>query len=145
MSSTMGMAVATTEILVTTTISLLVLYMTVLVYKYSPAAIVGVNVLVGAIIAVIHHYMVTLETPLIIPGSSLTGAVDELLVVMGVGLVSMVISFIIAMKRFTFLESLGIFVAGGVATMILNSIFMLLFRTTTPRQQQPQQRQKQRQ
>jgi hypothetical protein len=141
----MGMAVATTEILVTTTISLVVLYMTVLVYKFSPASIVGVNVLVGAIIAVIHHYMVTLETPMIIPGSSLTGAVDELLVVMGVGLVSMVISFIIAMKRFTFLESLGIFVAGGVATMILNSILMLVFRTTPPRQPQPQQRPRQRQ
>jgi hypothetical protein len=142
MSSTMGMAVATTEILVTTTISLVVLYMTVLVYKYSPSAIVGVNVLVGAVIAVIHHYMVTLETPLIIPGSSLTGAVDELLVIMGVGLVSMIISFIIAMKRFTFLESLGIFVAGGVASMILNFIFMSVFRTTPPRQpQQKQQRQ----
>ena len=132
----MGMAVATTEVLVTTTISLIVLYMTILVYKFSPAAIVGVNVLVGAIVAVIHHYMVTLETPMIIPGASLSGAVDELLVIMGVGLVSLIISFIIAMKRFTFLESLGIFVAGGVATMILNSILMLVFRTTTPRQQQ---------
>jgi hypothetical protein len=135
----MGMAVATTEILVTTVISLVVLYMTVLVYKYSPVTIVGVNVLLGAIIAVIHHYMVTLETPLIIPGSSLSGAVDELLVVMGVGFVSMIISFIIAMKRFTFLESLGIFVAGAVATMILNSILMLVFRTTTP-PPRPQQR-----
>jgi hypothetical protein len=141
MSSTMGMAVATTEVLVTTTISLVVLYMTVLVYKYSPAAIVGVNVLLGAVIAVIHHYMVTLETPMIIPGASLSGAVDELLIVMGVGLVSMIISFIIAMKRFSFLESLGIFVAGAVATMILNSILMLVFRTTTPRQPQPRQRQ----
>jgi len=138
----MGMAIATTEILVTTIVSLVVLYMTVLVYKFSPVGIVGVNVLVGAIIAVIHHYMVTLETPMIIPGASLSGAVDELLVVMGVGLVSMVISFIIAMKRFTFLESMGIFVAGGVTLMILNSIFMIAFRTTTPRQ--PQQQQKQR-
>ena len=137
----MGMAVATTEVLVTTTISLIVLYMTILVYKFSPAAIVGVNVLVGAIVAVIHHYMVTLETPMIIPGASLSGAVDELLVIMGVGLVSLIISFIIAMKRFTFLESLGIFVAGAVATMILNSILMLVFRTTTPRQPQPWQRQ----
>ena len=137
----MGMAVATTEVLVTTTISLIVLYMTILVYKFSPAAIVGVNVLVGAIVAVIHHYMVTLETPMIIPGASLSGAVDELLIVMGVGLVSMIISFIIAMKRFSFLESLGIFVAGAVATMILNSILMLVFRTTTPRQPQPRQRQ----
>lgn len=134
----MGMAVATTEVLVTTTVSLVVLYMTILVYKFSPATIVGVNVLVGAIIAVIHHYMVTLETPMIIPGASLTGAVDELAVVMGIGLVSMVISFIIAMKRFTFIESLGIFVAGGVATMILNSILMLVFRTTTPQKQQQQ-------
>ena len=141
MSSTMGMAVATTEVLVTTTISLIVLYMTILVYKFSPAAIVGVNVLVGAIVAVIHHYMVPLETPMIIPGASLSGAVDELLIVMGVGLVSMIISFIIAMKRFSFLESLGIFVAGAVATMILNSILMLVFRTTTPRQPQPRQRQ----
>lgn len=136
----MGMAVATTEVLVTTTVSLVVLYMTILVYKFSPATIVGVNVLVGAIIAVIHHYMVTLETPMIIPGASLTGAVDELAVVMGIGLVSMVISFIIAMKRFTFIESLGIFVAGGVATMILNSILMLVFRTTTPQKQQQKQR-----
>ena len=136
----MGMAVATTEVLVTTTISLVVLYMTVLVYKYSPSAIVGVNVLLGAVIAVIHHYMVTLETPMIIPGASLSGAVDELLIVMGVGLVSMIISFIIAMKRFSFLESLGIFVAGAVATMILNSILMLVFRTTPPRQPQPRQR-----
>lgn len=134
----MGMAVATTEILVTTTISLVVLYMTVLVYKYSPVTIVGVNVILGAVIAVIHHYMVTLETPLIIPGSSLTGAVDELLVILGVGLVSMIISFIIAMKRFTFLESLGIFVAGGVASMILNFIFMSVFRTTPPQQQKQQ-------
>ena len=136
----MGMAVATTEVLVTTTVSLVVLYMTILVYKFSPATIVGVNVLVGAIIAVIHHYMVTLETPMIIPGASLTGAVDELAVVMGIGLVSMVISFIIAMKRFTFIESLGIFVVGGVATMILNSILMLVFRTTTPQKQQQKQR-----
>ena len=136
----MGMAVATTEILVTTTVSLVVLYMTILVYKFSPATIVGVNVLLGAAIAVIHHYMVTLETPMIIPGASLTGAVDELVVVMGIGLVSMVISFIIAMKRFTFIESLGIFVVGGVATMILNSILMLVFRTTP--QKQPQQKQR---
>lgn len=136
----MGMAIATTEILVTTTISLVVLYMTVLVYKFSPVSIVGVNVLVGAIIAVLHHYMVTLETPMIIPGTSLTGAVDELLVIMSVGLVSMIISFIIAMKRFTFLESLGIFVAGGVATMILNSLLMLVYRSTTP-PPRPQRRQ----
>lgn len=135
----MGMAIATTEILTTTVISLVVLYMTVLVYKYSPITIVGVNVLLGGIIAVIHHYMVTLETPLIIPGASLSGAVDELLVVMVVGFVSMFISFIIAMKRFTFLESLGIFVAGAVATMILNSIIVLMFRTTTP-PPRPQQR-----
>ena len=135
----MGMAIATTEILTTTVISLVVLYMTVLVYKYSPVTIVGVNVLLGGIIAVIHHYMVTLETPLIIPGASLSGAVDELLVIMVVGLVSMFISFIIAMKRFTFLESLGIFVAGAVATMILNSIIVLMFRTTTP-PPRPQQR-----
>ena len=139
----MGMAVATTEILVTTTISLVVLYMTVLVYKFSPASIVGVNVLVGAAIAVIHHYMVTLETPMIIPGASLSGAVDELLVVMAVGLLSLIISFIIAMKRFSFLESLGIFVAGGVASMIINLIFMMVFRTTPPQQQQKQQRPRQ--
>ena len=141
----MGMAIATTEILVTTTISLVVLYMTVLVYKYSPVTIVGVNVLLGAVIAVIHHYMVTLETPMITAGGSMSGAVDELFVIIAVGFLSMIISFIIAMKRFSFLESLGIFVAGGVATMILNSILMLLFRTTTPRQQQPQQRQRPRQ
>jgi hypothetical protein len=139
----MGMAVATTEILVTTTISLVVLYMTVLVYKYSPVTIVGVNVLLGAVIAVIHHYMVTLETPLIIPGTSLGGALDELLVIIGVGLLSTIISFIIAMKRFSFLESLGIFVAGGVASMIINLIFMMVFRTTPPQQQQKQQRQRQ--
>ena len=132
----MGMAVATTEILVTTTISLVVLYMTVLVYKYSPSAIVGVNVLVGAVIAVIHHYMVTLETPMITAGGSLSGAVDELLVIMGVGLVSLIISFIIAMKRFSFLESLGIFMAGGIALTILNVVLMLVFRTTPPQQQQ---------
>ena len=142
-STTMGMAVATTEILVTTTISLVVLYMTVLVYKYSPVTIVGVNVLLGAVIAVIHHYMVTLETPLIIPGTSLGGALDELLVIIGVGLLSTIISFIIAMKRFSFLESLGIFVAGGVASMIINLIFMMVFRTTPPQQQQKQQRQRQ--
>ena len=139
MSSTMGMAVATTEVLVTTTVSLVVLYMAVLVYKFSPVTIVGINVLVGAIIAVIHHYMVTLETPMIIPGNSLIGAVDELFVIMGVGFVSMIISFIIAMKRFTFLESLGIFVAGSVATMILNSILMLVFRITRPLPQQKKQ------
>lgn len=132
----MGMAVATTEILVTTTISLVVLYMTVLVYKYSPSAIVGVNVLVGAVIAVIHHYMVTLETPMITAGGSLSGAVDELLVIMGVGLVSLIISFIIAMKRFSFLESLGIFMAGGIALTILNVVLMLVFRTTPPQKQQ---------
>ena len=137
--STMGMAIATTEILVTTTISLVVLYTTVLVYKYSPVAIVGVNVLLGAIIAVIHHYMVTLETPMITAGGSMSGVIDEFFVIMAVGLLSLIISFIIAMKRFTFLESLGIFVAGGVTTMILNSIFLLLVRTTQP-QQKPQRR-----
>ena len=135
----MGMAIATTEILVTTTISLVVLYTTVLVYKYSPVAIVGVNVLLGAIIAVIHHYMVTLETPMITAGGSMSGVIDEFFVIMAVGLLSLIISFIIAMKRFTFLESLGIFVAGGVATMILNSIFLLLVRTTPP-QQKPKRR-----
>jgi len=137
----MGMAVATTEVLVTTTVSLVVLYMTILVYKFSPATIVGVNVLVGAIIAVIHHYMVTLETPLMVtPGGSLaSGAIDELVVMMAVGLLSMIISFIIAMKRFTFLESLGIFVVGGVAAMILNFIFMSVFRITTPSPIQVQQ------
>ena len=128
-----------TETAVSMVVSLVALYMAVITYRLSPIMIVGVNVAVGGILALIHHYTLMSTMTAI---TSIPGLFDEMLVFLGLMVASMVISFIIAMKRFTFLESVGIFVAGSVAGMILNTVLAIIWRTTPPPPQQPQQRQR---
>jgi len=130
-----------TETAVSMVVSLVALYMAVITYRLSPIMIVGVNVAVGGILALIHHYTLMSTMTAI---TSIPGLFDEMLVFLGLMVASMVISFIIAMKRFTFLESVGIFVAGSVAGMILNTVLAIIWRTTPPPQQpqQPPQRQR---
>ena len=130
MSDTAVMLVLSIETLV----GLMVLYLTAITYRFSPGGIIGTYVLMAALFTVIrqsiHISAEAVET-------SLEAASTTKMLLYGVLLiVSLVGSYIIAMKRFTFLESTGIFVVGIVAAVIIDLLITMVWQPEPPMQEQ---------
>lgn len=121
-----------------TLVGLMLLYVTTITYRFSPGGIVGAYVLMAALFSVIRQSMYVSADAL---ETSLEEANTAKMVVYSVLLIgSLVGSYIIAMKRFTFLESTGIFVVGIVAAVIIDLLITTVWQPEPPMQEQHQYR-----
>jgi len=112
------------ELIVTIIVSIAVLYTSVITYRLPVAGIIGVNVLLGVIIAVIHHY--TVSNVLLFPaGPPSSAVIAEEIVLFGISIASLVATFYILMTRFSFLGSLGIVIVQMAVTGVINYLLGL--------------------
>ena len=114
------------EVMIEVVVQLMVLYLTVITYRLHPGGIIGVYILLSTIFSVIRRSMSISGEVL---DASLDAASTAKLLVYGIlVLVSLVGSFVIAMKRFTILESAGIFIIGMVPAMIIDLIITTVWQ-----------------
>jgi hypothetical protein len=115
------------EFIITTAVSIVVLYTTVIHYKLSISAIIGVNVLVGVLISAIHHFTTTsAATPMsILTGTSNGTIVAEGIAFFAVAIGSLIATFVILMSRFSFLTTIGILIVQGISCALLNVLLGL--------------------
>jgi len=136
-SAVISGAVSLIEGIISTVATLVVLYLTILKYRYNVTSIIGINILLGVFISLVHH--LTVSSDYVTMSSLTSGVFAEGFVMAGVGIISIVLSFVIAMQRFSFLQSLGIFVAGALSVGIINTL-LGLYRTpsASPKQTKTQ-------
>uniref|UniRef100_A0A6C0K2C9 Uncharacterized protein n=1 Tax=viral metagenome TaxID=1070528 RepID=A0A6C0K2C9_9ZZZZ len=118
------------ELTIETLVGLMVLYVTVITYRLSPGGIIGIYILSAVVFSLIRRSMYISAEAL---GTSLETTSTIKTIYYGILLiVSLVGSYIIAMKRFTFLESTGIFVAGVVPAIIIDLLITMVWQPEPP-------------
>jgi hypothetical protein len=122
------------EFVIVQVVAITVLYATVITYKLPIVSIVGVNVLLGLIIGIVHHYMMTMNpTPsAIAAGTNFSTILDDALAMFIVGIAVLVVTFIILTTRFSFVESFGIVLVQGIICTVLNAILGLYRTPSSP-------------
>ena len=112
------------EFVIVQVVAITVLYATVITYKLPIVSIVGVNVLLGLITSMIHHYMITNNPSLsaVTTKLSVSTALGDGLAMLLVGITVLVVTFIILTTRFSLVESIGIVVVQGIVSTIVNMI-----------------------
>lgn len=118
------------ELTIETLVGLMVLYVTVITYRLHPGGIIGIYILSAVVFSLIRRSMYISAEAL---GTSLETTSTIKTIYYGILLiVSLVGSYIIAMKRFTFLESTGIFVAGVVPAVIIDLLITMVWQPEPP-------------
>jgi len=140
-SAVISGAVSLIEGIISTVATLVVLYLTILKYRYNVTSMIVINILLGVFISLVHH--LTVSSDYVTMSSLTSGVFAEGFVMAGVGIISIVLSFVIAMQRFSFLQSLGIFVAGALSVGIINML-LGLYRTPSASPKQTQMKTKMR-
>jgi len=128
--NSMDISTLLVEGIISTIVSIAVLYTAVITYKLPVAGIIGVNVLLGVIVAAIHHYTTTNTQPSVsgLPSSAI---IAEGMAIIAIAIASIVATFVILMMRYSFLASLGIVIVQGLVVAVLNSL-LGLYRIPVP-------------
>jgi hypothetical protein len=128
--NSMDISTLLVEGIISTIVSITVLYMAVITYRLPVAGIIGVNVLLGVIIAAIHHYTTTNTKPSVsgLPSGTI---IAEGMAIGTIAIASIVATFVILMTRYSFLASLGIVIVQGIVVAVLNSL-LGLYRIPNP-------------
>ena len=115
------------EFVIVQVVAITALYATVITYKLPIVSIVGVNVLLGIITSIIHHYMITNNpSPTeLMAGLGVRTILEDGLAMLLLGITVLVVTFIILTTRFSLVESIGIVVVQGVVTAIISAILGL--------------------